>query len=161
MRRSSESFDDNRDASLDDVAGALIQAVEAAERPYQDNTTVLLFAPEADCGEETIPEDAGVEEANPDEETPASPPEGGLSGFWTAFKEKLTRSPAPQSEPVDAGSESQDSPTEEKADARSEKPSAAADGATESGETTMNEAQPCATNSGGAFLLSALRQEGH
>ena len=125
---------DNRTASLDDVAGALIHAVEAAERPYQDNTTVLLYAPEADCGEETISDDTDVEEADPDEETQASPPEGGLSGFWSAFKEKLTRSPAPQSEPVDTGGTSQDSPTEETGDAPA-KPSTAADSATESGET--------------------------
>ena len=125
---------DNRTASLDDVASALIDAVEAAERPYQDNTTVLLFAPEADCGEETIPEDTNVEEAVQDKETPASQAERGLSGLWSAFKEKLTRSPAPQSEPVDAGSESQDSPTEEKGDAAA-KPSAATGSAPESGET--------------------------
>ena len=28
-----------------DSAAALIQAVEAAEHPHQDNTTVLLYAP--------------------------------------------------------------------------------------------------------------------
>ena len=34
-----------QDAPLEDSAAALIQAVEAAEHPYQDNTTVLLYAP--------------------------------------------------------------------------------------------------------------------
>ena len=34
-----------RDASLEDSAAALIQAVEEAEHPYQDNVTVLLYAP--------------------------------------------------------------------------------------------------------------------
>ena len=34
-----------QDASLADSAAALIQAVEAAEHPHQDNTTVLLYAP--------------------------------------------------------------------------------------------------------------------
>ena len=34
-----------RDAPLEDSAAALIQAVEAAEYPHQDNTTILLYAP--------------------------------------------------------------------------------------------------------------------
>ena len=34
-----------QDAPLEDSAAALIQAVEAAEQPHQDNTTVLLYAP--------------------------------------------------------------------------------------------------------------------
>ena len=37
-----------RDAPLEDSAVALIQAVEGAEHPYQDNVTVLLYAPTAD-----------------------------------------------------------------------------------------------------------------
>ena len=37
-----------RDAPLEDSAAALIQAVEAAEHPYQDNTTILLYAPTED-----------------------------------------------------------------------------------------------------------------
>ena len=48
-----------QDASLEDSAAALIQAVEAAEHPQQDNTTVLLYAlaegaelAAADVGEE-------------------------------------------------------------------------------------------------------------
>ncbi len=36
-----------QDASLEDSAAALIQAVEAAEHLQQDNTTVLLYTPEA------------------------------------------------------------------------------------------------------------------
>ncbi len=125
---------DNRDASLDDDAGALIHAVEAAERPYQDNTTVLLYSPEADCGEETISEDSAAQNADQDEEIPASRQEGGLSGLWSALKEKLTRLPAPQSEQKDTCSKIQDSTVEEKGDTP-ERPSAAADSATESGET--------------------------
>ena len=34
-----------QDAPLEDSAAALIQAVEEAEHPHQDNTTVLLYAP--------------------------------------------------------------------------------------------------------------------
>ena len=37
-----------RDVPLEDSAVALIQAVEGAEHPYQDNVTVLLYAPTAD-----------------------------------------------------------------------------------------------------------------
>ena len=36
------------DAPLEDSAAALIQAVKAAEHPYQYTTTVLLYAPQAD-----------------------------------------------------------------------------------------------------------------
>ena len=36
-----------QDASLEDSVATLIQAVEAAEHPQQDNATVLLYAPEA------------------------------------------------------------------------------------------------------------------
>ena len=38
---------ETQDASLEDSAATLIQAVEAAEQPHQDNTTVLLYAPVA------------------------------------------------------------------------------------------------------------------
>lgn len=38
-----------QDAPLEDSATALIQAVEAAESPHQDNTTVLLYAPAEDA----------------------------------------------------------------------------------------------------------------
>lgn len=41
---------DTRNAPLEDSARALIQAVEAAEHPHQDNATVLLYTPEADWG---------------------------------------------------------------------------------------------------------------
>ena len=37
-----------RDAPLENSAAALIQAVEGAGHPYQDNVTVLLYAPTAD-----------------------------------------------------------------------------------------------------------------
>ncbi len=37
-----------QDAPLEDSAAALIQAVEAAEHPHQDNTTLLLYAPTED-----------------------------------------------------------------------------------------------------------------
>ena len=39
-----------RNAPLEDSAQALIQAVEAAEHPHQDNATVLLYTPETDWG---------------------------------------------------------------------------------------------------------------
>lgn len=39
-----------RNAPLEDSARALIQAIEAAEHPHQDNATVLLYTPEADWG---------------------------------------------------------------------------------------------------------------
>ncbi len=39
-----------QDAPLADSADALIQAVEAAAHPQQDNTTVLLYAPAEDAG---------------------------------------------------------------------------------------------------------------
>ena len=41
----------NPDAPLEEVAAALIQAVEEARHPCQDNTRVLLYRPEADFGE--------------------------------------------------------------------------------------------------------------
>ena len=40
-----EILQKTRDAPLEDSAAALIQAVEAAAHPQQDNTTVLLYAP--------------------------------------------------------------------------------------------------------------------
>ena len=52
---------ETRDSSLEDSAAALIQAVEDAEHPHQDNTTVLLYSPTtetesavADVGEEVV-----------------------------------------------------------------------------------------------------------
>ena len=41
------------DMPLDDAVGSLMEAVKAAGDPYQDNTTVLLYAPEADSGVDT------------------------------------------------------------------------------------------------------------
>ena len=38
-----------QDAPLEDSAATLIQAVEAAEQPHQDNTTVLLYTPAEDA----------------------------------------------------------------------------------------------------------------
>ena len=49
------------DAPLEDGVAALIQAVEAAERPHQDNTTVLLYAPGK--GTELAAGDVGESEA--------------------------------------------------------------------------------------------------
>lgn len=126
--------DDRKDVSLDDVAGALISAVEAAGRPHQDNTTVLLYAPEADCDEETIPEDNSEEEPDADGETKPSRPQRGLSGLWSALKEKLTQSSAPRSDPVKKGAITEQSATEDKGDA-SEKPSVAGDTSTEPEKT--------------------------
>ena len=39
-----------RNATLEDSARALIEAVAAVEHPHQDNATVLLYTPEADWG---------------------------------------------------------------------------------------------------------------
>ena len=72
----------NSDAPLEKVAAALIQAVEEARHSYQDNTTVLLYRPEADFGKGILPEE------------PREPrPETGLSRLWAAFKKMLTKSP--------------------------------------------------------------------
>ena len=43
-----EILEKTRDVPLADSAAALIQAVEEAELPYQDNATVLLYAPTGD-----------------------------------------------------------------------------------------------------------------
>ena len=43
-----------QDATLSEVVEALIHAMEEVGNPNQDNTTVLLYAPEADCGMETL-----------------------------------------------------------------------------------------------------------
>ena len=53
-----------QDAPLEDSAEALIQAVEAAESPQQDNTTVLLYAPAE--GTELAAADVGGREADQD-----------------------------------------------------------------------------------------------
>ena len=41
-------------ASLSEIAEALIQAVEDAAHPHQDNTTVLLYTPDADKGVDAV-----------------------------------------------------------------------------------------------------------
>ena len=61
-------------------------------RPHQDNTTVLLYAPEADCGVETLPDDTAQEKSEQGEETQRSRKETGLSGLWSALKKALTAS---------------------------------------------------------------------
>ena len=45
-----EIIEKTQDAPLEDSVAALIQAVEAAGHPYQDNTTVLLYAPQRTDG---------------------------------------------------------------------------------------------------------------
>ncbi|MCY3766322.1 MAG: hypothetical protein OXH06_12965 [Gemmatimonadetes bacterium] len=44
---------ERNDTPLDNAVDSLMKAVEAAGDPYQDNTTVLLYVPEADSGEDT------------------------------------------------------------------------------------------------------------
>ncbi len=74
-------IENNPDAPLEEIAAALIQAVEEARHYCQDNTTVLLYRPEADFGEGMLPEE------------PREPgPETGLSRLWSAFKKMLTKS---------------------------------------------------------------------
>ena len=51
------------DASLEEIATALIHAVEEARHPCQDNTTVLLYKPEADFGEGMLPENQSQKQA--------------------------------------------------------------------------------------------------
>ncbi len=108
-----------QDATLSEVADALIQAVEEVGHPNQDNTTVLLYAPKADCGVETLPVDTAEEESRQREETQRSGRKKGL--FWillcgilialgvitywitsrTHHKEAASESPpAPQVEPT-------------------------------------------------------------
>lgn len=107
---------DRQDATLDDAAGALIHAVEEAGHLYQDNTTVLLYAPEADRGNETIPQDKGEEEANADEETPASQPKRGLSGLWSGIREMLSGPSDEESgtRPTPGAQDNEDAPPEQK-----------------------------------------------
>ena len=72
----------NPDAPLEEVAAALIQALQEARHPYQDNTRVLLYRPEADFREGMLPE-----------EPREIGPETGLSRLWSAFKKMLTKFP--------------------------------------------------------------------
>lgn len=92
---------ETHDAPLDDTVGSLIEAVEAAGVPYQDNTTVLLYAPEADRGEDTTPHDAAVEEDDRDEAIRMSRRGSGLTGFRAAIVEWFTS--LRRSKRVDAG----------------------------------------------------------
>ena len=70
----------NPDIPIEKVAATLIQAVEESRHPYQDNTTVLLYRPEAGFGEGMLPEKPRELE-----------PETGLSGLWSAFKKMPTK----------------------------------------------------------------------
>ena len=56
-----------QDATLSEAADALIQAVEEAGHPNQDNTTVLLYTPEADCGVETISDETTQQQSEKSE----------------------------------------------------------------------------------------------
>ncbi len=82
-------IEDKQDVPLEEVAGALIQAVEEVGLPNQDNTTVLLYRPEADCGGGMLPD----EESSPREETQETKQETGLSGLWSAFKKIFSEGP--------------------------------------------------------------------
>ena len=84
---------DKQDAPLNKVARALIRAVEEIGLPNQDNTTVLLYRPEADFGEGMLPD----EEPGPREETQKSKREIAL---WSAFKKMLAGGPNQQSRRV-------------------------------------------------------------
>ncbi len=53
-----------QDAPLSEVTEALIQAVEAVGHPHQDNTTVLLYTPEADRDVASVAADPIQEESN-------------------------------------------------------------------------------------------------
>ncbi|MDE2888500.1 MAG: protein phosphatase 2C domain-containing protein [Gemmatimonadota bacterium] len=98
----SRILQETNDAPLDDAVSSLMEAVEAAGDPYQDNTTVLLYAPEADSGEDMTPEDATVDDDDLDGATRVSRRGSGLPGLWSAIVERLTTSMR-RSKPVDAG----------------------------------------------------------
>ena len=108
---------DMQDAPLEEVTEALIHAVEEVGHPHQDNTTVLLYTPEADCGVETLPDDTAQERSEQGEETQRSRKETGLSGLWSAFKEMLTASPGQQSRRIETGKISGESLKEKNQDA--------------------------------------------
>ncbi len=69
-----------QDATLSEVADALIQAVEEVGHSNQDNTTVLLYTPKADCGVEMLPVDIAQEAPKQREETERAGRKKGL--FW-------------------------------------------------------------------------------
>ena len=56
-----------QDATLLEAADALIHAVEEVGHPNQDNTTVLLYTPETDCGMETIPDETTQQQSEKSE----------------------------------------------------------------------------------------------
>ena len=72
-----------QDAPLSEVADALMHAVEEVRHPNQDNTTVLLYTPETDCGVAVLPIDAVQEKSKQREETQRSGRKKGL--FWISL----------------------------------------------------------------------------
>ena len=95
-------IENNHDAPLEEVAEALIHAVEEVGRPNQDNTTVLLYRPEADCGEGMLPDDTAHEESSQREETQETKPEADVSDQPPPNK-MLTEEPNQQSRRVFIG----------------------------------------------------------
>ena len=69
-----------QDAPLSEVADALIHAVEEVGHPNQDNATVLLYNPKADCGMENIPDETTQQQSEQPEQTQRSGRKKGL--FW-------------------------------------------------------------------------------
>ena len=59
-----------QDAPLSEVAEALIQAVEDVAHPNQDNTTVLLYTPDADKGVDSAIADSREGKSKPDHKRP-------------------------------------------------------------------------------------------
>ena len=72
-----------QDAPLSEVAEVLIQSVEEVGKPNQDNTTVLLYAPETNCGVETLPVDTTEEESRQREDPQRQGRKKGL--FWISL----------------------------------------------------------------------------
>lgn len=57
-------------APLSEISDALIHAVEDAAHPHQDNTTVLLYTPDADKGVDAVIADTPEGKSRPDHEQP-------------------------------------------------------------------------------------------
>ena len=57
-------------APLSEVSDALIHAVEDAAHPHQDNTTVLLYTPDADKGVDAVIADTPEGKSRPDHQQP-------------------------------------------------------------------------------------------
>ena len=75
---------DMQDATLSEVVEALIHAVEEVGHPNQDNTTVLLYTPEANCGMETVPDETTQsKQSEQSEETQRPGRKKGL--FWISL----------------------------------------------------------------------------